>query len=177
MKKTERLILSGKGAVILIVSASLTAIICLVMNLILIPGIESAANGLRCFDMRLFYSADDARAFLQALSAEGRETYLLRQLPLDFLYPVCYGCFFIFAFVRLQKRLNASALLPLLLAAFDYAENTCILLMLRSADFDPRTAVCGSAFTTAKTLLMYGIFILLLVFLVRAVLRKRKEKA
>ena len=50
MKKTENLILSRKGTVFLIVSAVLTAAICLVMNLLLIPAIERG-TGMRCFDM------------------------------------------------------------------------------------------------------------------------------
>ena len=174
MKKTENMILSGKGTVILIVSAVLTAVICLVMNLSLIPAIEHGADGLRCFDMNFLYSADDARSFLQSLSAEGRNTYLQRQLPLDFFYPICYGCFFIFAFVKLQKKLNLFALLPLLLAAFDFAENACIEVMLRSPDFSPNTAILGSAFTSVKTVLMYGIFVLLVVFIARAVWSNKK---
>ena len=177
MQKTENMILSRKGTVILIVSAVLTAVICLVMNLILIPAIERSAGGMRCFDMNFLYSANDANSFLQALSADGKNTYLNSQLPLDFFYPICYGCFFIFALVKLQKKLNAFAVLPLLLAAFDYGENICIEVMLRSSHFGAHTAVLGSAFTTVKTLLMYGVFVLLFIFIVRFVSRRKKDHA
>lgn len=176
MKKTENFILSKKGTVILIVSAVLTAVICLVMNLILIPAIERGTGGMRCFDMNFLYSADDARLFLQTLSSEGKNTYLYNQLPLDFFYPICYGCFFIFALVKLQKKLNIFALLPLLLAAFDYAENICIEVMLRASHFRMHTAMFGSAFTAVKTVLMYGIFVLLIAFTVRSVLSNKKER-
>lgn len=175
MKKTENFILSKKSTVILIVSAVLTAAICLVMNLVLIPGIEQCADGLRLFDMNFLYSAEDARSFLQAISAEGKNIYLHRQLPLDFFYPLCYSCFFIFAIVKLQKKLNAFAVLPLLLAVFDYAENTCIEIMLRSSGFSTNLAVIASTFTTVKTVLMYGIFVLLLVFVVRMIFSKHKK--
>ena len=174
MKKTESMILSRKGTAVLIVSAVLTVAICLIMNLILIPAIERSTGGMRCFDMNFLYSADDARSFLQALSADGKNTYLHCQLPLDFFYPLCYGCFFIFAFVKLQKRLNKIAVIPLLLAAFDYAENICIKLMLSASPFSTHTAVFGSAFTSVKTILMYGVFILLIVFILRAALKKKK---
>ncbi|MCH5198530.1 MAG: hypothetical protein J1E34_06455 [Oscillospiraceae bacterium] len=177
MKKIENVILSRKGTAILIISAVLTAVICLIMNLFLIPAIESAADGLRIFDMSFLYSSDSARSFLQALSAEGKNLYLYRQLPLDFFYPVCYGCFFIFAFVKLQKKLNAFALLPTALAVFDYAENTSIELMLRSSGFSSVLAVFGSAFTSVKTVLMYGAFVFLIVFAVKSVLRKKKNKS
>ena len=175
MKKTESMILSRKGTAILIVSAVLTAGICLIMNLILIPAIERSTGEIPCFDMNFLYSADTARSFLQALSAEGKNIYLHRQLPLDFFYPLCYGSFFIFAFVKLQRKLNGFAAIPLLLMAFDYAENACIEVMLRSAQFSTHTAVLGSAFTSAKTILMYSTFILLIVFIIRTVLKKKKS--
>ena len=175
MKKTENMILSRNGTVILIVSAVLTAVICLVMNLVLIPAIERSTGGIPCFDMNFLYSADDARFFLQSLSAEGKNIYLHSQLPLDFFYPLCYGCFFVFSLTKLQRKLNAFALLPLLLAAFDYAENICIEVMLRASVFSVNTAVLGSVFTTVKTILMYGIFVLLLIFTLLTVLKNKKR--
>ncbi len=176
MKKTESMLLSRRGKYLLIVSAALTAAVCLVMNLALIPAIERGAGGLRCFDMKGYYSPDYAREFLAAISAEAREIYRFRQLPLDFFYPFAYSVFFIGAFTRLQKKLGAPALLPLLLAAFDYAENICEARLL-SADgvIPPAAAAAGGICTAVKTALMYLCFLCLIVFLVRAVIRRRKN--
>lgn len=170
----KNFILSKKGTVLLVISGVLTAAICLIMNLILIPAIESAAGGLTVFDMSFLYSADDARAFLQAISEDGKNTYLYRQLPLDFFYPVCYGCFFVFALAKLQKKLGAFSLAPLFLMAFDYAENISVVIMLKKAEFSSSLALLGSAFTTVKTVLMYAVFVLIIVLAVRAVVRKKK---
>ena len=161
----------------LIVSGALTAAVCAVMNFSLIPQIEAAANGLRCFDMRFGYGYDDVLAFLSALSAQGRDVYLHRQLPLDFIYPLAYGAFFLLAIYALQKRKTPLLAFPALLAAADYTENVCVALMLRAAEPAKALAAVGSAATVTKTLLMYLCFLLLLALLVRAAIRKKKKIA
>ena len=157
----------------LLVSGALTLGICAVMNLALIPTIETAAGGLRCFDMRFGYSFDEALAFLSALTPEGRGIYLWRQLPLDLLYPLAYGAFFLLAISGLQKRKTPLLACPVLLAAADYAENACVFLMLRGDAPSKALVAAGSAATVAKTLLMYLCFLLLLVLLLRAVIKRR----
>ena len=52
MLRIERFLLSRREKFLLIVSAALTAEVCLVMNFALIPSIERGAGGLRCFDMK-----------------------------------------------------------------------------------------------------------------------------
>lgn len=161
----------------LIVSGALTAAICAVMNFMLIPQIETAAGGLRCFDMRFGYGSEEAKAFLYTLSAQGRDVYLHRQLPLDFIYPLAYGAFFMLAFYALQKRKTPLLALPALLAAADYVENICILLMLRATEPAKALVAAGSAATVTKTVLMYLCFAVLLALLVRAAVEKRKRRA
>ena len=175
MLRIERFLLSRRGKFLLIVSAALTAAVCLVMNFALIPSIERGAGGLRCFDMKGYYSPEYAREFLAAISSEAREIYRFRQLPLDFFYPVVYSLFFIGAFTRLRKKLGAPALLPLLLAAFDYAENICEARLLSADSLIPAVAAAGGVCTAVKTALMYLCFFLLAVFAVRAAAEKRKR--
>ena len=158
------------------ISGALTLLICAVMNLWLIPAIESSTRGIRCFDMNLFYSPYTARQFLSYLSEEGRTVYLTRQLPLDFFYPVAYTTFFSLAIRFAARKKTALSFLPLLLAVFDYGENICILRMLTVQSFSDSLAVTGSVFTTAKNVAMYGCIILILVLLVRYLLIRRKER-
>ena len=48
-------------------SGGLTALICIVMNFVLIPIIEKHTEGLRCFDMNSFgYTFDQANRFLSS---------------------------------------------------------------------------------------------------------------
>jgi hypothetical protein len=165
-------------AAALIVAGALTAAICLIMNLWLIPAIESAAGGLKAFDMRSFgYTTGEAREFLGALSEEGRQIYLTRQLPLDFVYPVCYTAFFVLSILALtKKRGRLWVILPALLAAFDYAENSFILSFLKkNAAPDVVGAIAGGV-TAVKSLLMTAVFVLLAVLFVLWVVRRAKQK-
>ena len=161
----------------LIVSGALTAAICLIMNLWLIPAIESAAGGLKAFDMRSFgYTTGEAREFLGALSEEGRQVYLTRQLPLDFFYPVCYTAFFMLAIVALTKKRSPWLILPALLAVADYAENALILSFLKkNAVPDVLGAIAGYV-TAAKSLLMTAVFVLLAVLFVLWLVRRARQK-
>ena len=166
-----------KGTVLLIVSAALTVGICLVMNLWLMPAIERATQGLRCFDMQFGYSFETAQRFLSLLDDRGRDLYLHAQLPLDFFYPLAYTCCFLCLFLKLRGRADLFCAIPPLLAAADYTENVCVARMLTAETFSPALCRFASAATVCKTVLMYGCLLMIAVFAAQALLRRRKEKA
>lgn len=160
--------------VLLAVSAALTLIICGVMNLYLIPLIERTTNGIRMFDMQSFgYTYDTAKEFVRLLSAEGLDTFLHRQLPLDFFYPVAYGAFFMLALNKLTPDKKGLLILPAALMLCDYAENVCSIVML-TTDFSAAAAHAGCAFTVAKTLLMYAVIILPVILVIHKIRKGRK---
>ena len=160
---------------LIIISGALTAVICLVMNLILIPQIESTTEGFRCFDMNSFgYTYEQAQQFLALLSEQGRNTYLHIQLPLDFVYPIAYCIFFSLAILYLSKRKTLLIAAPILLAAFDYTENICSIIMLKSTELSKSLASFASFVTVFKSVLMYiSIGIILVYIVIRLVKRKK----
>ncbi len=158
-----------------IITGALTAAICAVMNLLLIPRIEAGTGGVRCFDMNFAYGYDTAKEFLGLLTDEGRQIYLGRQLPLDFVYPVAYGLFFGLLIYTLSRGKKALLVFPALLAAADYIENICVLIMLRSADLPRALVNAASVATSAKTILMY-VCILLIIALIVYYLKTKKKK-
>lgn len=160
----------------LIVSGILTAAVCLVMNLWLIPAIEGSTGGIRCFDMNFGYSYETAKLFLERLSDEGRRIYLTRQLPLDFFYPVAYTAFFMGLTARLRKKADAFLILPAALMALDVIENVCTIVMLKSASLSAALAGFASAVTVGKTLLMYAEFAVLIVLAVLYFKNKKAKK-
>ena len=176
MQQVSAFLRSGRGKALFAVSAVLTAGICLVMNLWLLPSIEATTGGIRCFDMNFGYGFATAQRFLTLISPESRALYLHAQLPLDFIYPLAYGCCFCCLFFYLTGRFSWLQLLPLLLMAFDYAENICTIVMLRSATLSPGLAAAASALTVVKTLLLYLNAALLLFCAVRFFLRRRQGK-
>lgn len=162
---------------IIIISGAITAIICLVMNIILIPKIQSCADSIPIFDMNFNYSYDTAIAFLEALSKEGRELYLNVQLPLDFVYPCAYCIFFsllLFSLSRGKKLLIAA---PVLLAISDYIENICSVIMLKASKPNASLISFASTVTVIKTLLMYGVFIMIIAFIIYYFATKKKHQS
>ena len=147
------------------------------MNIIIIPKIEASTGGIRCFDMNFAYSYDVAKSFLGSISEEGRRIYLTRQLPLDFVYPVFYTMFFVLALQKLTYNKKAVCILPVLLAAADYTENICTVIMLKSASLSPALAAFASAVTAAKTVLMYVIILIIIVLFVKRIIKNKKKKA
>lgn len=166
-----------KSTLLLIVSGVLTAGICLVMNLWLMPAIERTTEGMRCFDMNSFgYTFEQAQRFLMLLDERGRDLYLHAQLPLDFVYPVAYTAFFVTAVCRLSGRATPLIAVPAALAVFDYAENVCSVIMLRSMQPTQKLAAFASAVTVTKSALMTVTFVMLAVMLIKRLVEKRKAK-
>lgn len=160
----------------LIVSGAVTALICGVMNLWLLPAIEATTEGLRCFDMNSFgYTAGQAQRFLSLLSERGRDLYLRVQLPLDFIYPIAYGAFFMLAIRALKGKRSAWFALPAALAAADYTENVCSVIMLQKMEAAPALARFASAVTVLKSGLMAAAFLLLAVLLVIWLVKKKRR--
>ena len=116
-----------------------------------LPRIAAEAGGLPPFDMRpMGYSAEEAMAFLGALSGAGRSLYLGLQHKLDLVFPALAALTFILSFRYLFR--GAPAVLFWALAAcsiagmgFDYLENLRVAELLRT----PLDDVSGSDISKA----------------------------
>ena len=157
------------------ISGVLTALICLIMNLFLIPSIEQAAGGLKCFDMRFGYSYNEALTFINDLTDGGKSIYLTRQLPLDFVYPIAYGVFFIGMIVFLLRKKSALCIVPALLMSADYTENISVILMLKALTPTTGLVTVASTATICKTILMYSCFLILAVLIIRLIIEKKHK--
>ena len=159
-----------------IISGLFTLIICGIMNLFLIPAIESNTNGLRCFDMNPGYNYNQAKDFLNLIGEEGKAIYLRYQLPLDFVYPLFYTLLFISLLVILTEKYKLFIVFPILLFAADYTENIFTEIMLRSEVLSPGIVRVASVITIVKTALMYFIFLLIALFLLKLIVEKLKSR-
>ena len=158
-----------------VISGVLTAAICAVMNFIFIPSIEKGA-ATRCFDMTFGYGFTDALRFLSTISAEGKATYLYRQLPLDFIYPIAYCVFFCVLIYLLMESKSLLFIFPVMLAIFDYIENVCVAVMLKT-DLPSIVFVSfASSATMMKSLLMYVCFLLIAVLIILRIVANTKKK-
>ena len=161
-----------------IISGSITALICLIMNIILIPRIEMNTQGIRCFDMNFPGNYENALKFLDLIGDEGRNIYLFRQIPLDFIYPVFYTVLFVSLIYILAngKARKILSVFPLILAVCDYAENIMSIIMLRSGIPSESFYAAASAFTAVKTVIMYLIFAAILVLLIMYIVNRFSKR-
>lgn len=140
------------------------------MLLVTIPMVEQHAPGMKLFDLSpTGYSHHYAMSLLNALGDGGRNSYLYRQLPLDFIYP---GLFAISCCLMLSWLFSKSfkpesgifylCLVPVAAGLFDYLENICIVRILVSYPHVTELNVTlASTMTIFKSGLTSAFFLLL----------------
>lgn len=147
-----------------------------------LPTISAEADGLAPFDMRpLGYSFDEAKAFLSALSAAGKDLYLRVQQMLDLFYPALLAVTLILA----TLLLTASRWLRLSLAAlaaagmvFDYRENFFVGRMLEYGPdgIAPDLVASASGATVVKSIFDAVSMIAVLTLTVGWLLARRRVR-
>lgn len=166
-----------KKYTVLAVSGVITVAIMAVMNIKLIPAIEAGTQGMRFFDMNAFgYTYEAAKAFIASLSGEGKNLALSVQLPLDFVYPVAYTVFFTVLMTILEGKKTKWAIIPAFLFISDYTENICTVMMLKADSLSGSVCRFASAVTIVKSMLMYLTFLIIVVMIIRAVIRKKQRQ-
>lgn len=171
---------TGKIVIILFI---LTQIIYFLMLLYTIPIVANYANGMEIFDLQpTGFSADYALSLLESLGVEGREYYLWRQIPLDFLYPLLFGVTyslllgFLFKKAKINNKYFYLTLVPLFAGLFDYMENIGIIFMLNSfPSFSINLANVTSFFSILKSISTTIFFVLLFIQIVALVLNRYKN--
>lgn len=159
------------GKVVAILFA-ITMVVYVAMLSYSIPLVSEFAPELPLFDLSpAGYSFAYANDLLTALGAEGRNTYLTTQLPLDFIYPglfsIAYSLMLIWLLGKLtsaESKLHYLALFPFLAGLFDYVENVFIIKMINSfPDVQASTVEMASIFTLLKSSFTMVFFIVLTV--------------
>ena len=105
---------TGKVVLALIIPA---IIVYFTMLLYTIPQVSAYARGINLFDLSpTGYSFEYAIKLLDTLGSGGRELYLYRQLPLDFIYPGLFAvsCSFLLSWLFLKTQQTNSKIFYLL---------------------------------------------------------------
>jgi hypothetical protein len=138
-----------------------------------IAELKSITGGVGVLDMELFYTPDQAYAFLSAMGEAGRSFELTRIIPLDLLVPLFYGLFLSMLISWLLKkwlpvdsRWHRLNVIPVIGALFDYLENLGIIAMLLAW---PMEMYSIAQITMAATLLKFGFSILAFVIVLGAI--------
>ena len=147
-----------------------------------IPRIQAEAGGLPVFDMRPGgYGIEEARAFLTALSDEGRDFYLRVQHRLDLIYPALLALATGWALLRLAPGGGAwrlLALVPVPGMVFDWLENGAVARMLTAGPEGLTAAMVerASFWSQLKAGFTTGSLSLLLILLALRALRRWRAR-
>ncbi len=126
----------------------------LVVNLLLFPLFMPSGEGLKPLDLMFCYTPDDAYDMIGAYGDNTRDRYIKGLIILDFIYPVIYTLFLGFTLFLLYGK-TAPSLIPLLILALDYIENTGIIILLYTyPDRITFTAWVASIATSFKWILV-----------------------
>ncbi|MDF1855986.1 hypothetical protein [Pseudooceanicola sp.] len=127
------------------------------MATLTLPALLAGPEALRPFDVRpLGYDAAEARAYLAALSQQGRATYLGLQQRLDFWFPAANALWMGAAVLLLFGGRVRFVLLAVILAATlgDYSENAAVAALLTAdpGTLSDATIATANRFTLIKSL-------------------------
>lgn len=164
--------LSGKKVLTFFI---LTNVVYVFMLAVSIPRTMNFANGMDLLDMLPSgYDLNYVSELFTALGAEGRQTYLTYQIPVDMVYPFLFALSYCLLLAYFLKKLNKLiapytylCLLPVVAGIADYAENFGIINLLNSYPNLSETAVkTTSAFSLVKSISTSAFFVVLIVVLI-----------
>lgn len=134
------------------------------------------------FDLRpTGYSQVDAAVLLEALGETGRQYYLMRQLPLDTLYPALLALTLISTLRWRAAKFGPTLMtrtgvpLAILAATFDYLENLGIGLMLL-VGADPALVQATSTATVLKSALTSAAILAVVAAMAGVLLRRMSRQ-
>ena len=141
-------------------------------------------TSVRAFDMRpTGYTYADALALISALGDEGRRIYLMRQIPLDMVYPALLAISSASSLFWLSRSFDSTvrwyrafAAMAYLAATADYAENLLIVWMLNAGPSVPEALVTAASLASmSKSILSTIVFTTLLVALTEFAIRRMRR--
>lgn len=145
------------------------------------PTIKSMSDGVGLLDLRLSYSALEARQAMQCYGSAGRAVYL-DYLKFDVLFMISYGLGGAFFISRLlakipngRGRLACLNLLPLAIVFFDAIEDSLLAYLLATYTDEPSKLGDLAGYTTSAKQCMVALTCLAIVWSLAANLKHRQS--
>jgi len=159
----------------------------IIFNVLLLPKFpklfsESNTEINAILDLKFSYTINEAYLLIENLGENGRNTYKLITLFIDFPYALMYG--FVYAFIIIMllntttlKRLNYICLAPFFISWFDVLENSGIILILLKYP-TKLTAICNltSIFTSLKWIFATITFLIIVTLFINLIYSKSLKK-
>lgn len=174
--------LNGKKVLFLFL---LTNLVYAFMLIITIPKTMGFSNGMRLLDMMpLGYNSEYVHSLFNTLGENGRDVYLLNQIPVDMIYPFLFAISYALLIAYFLKKLNGLnsklkylIILPIIAGIMDYAENFGIIFMLNNYPEITNISIAKTnTFTIIKSISTAIYFTLLIIIIVALVFKTVKNQ-
>jgi hypothetical protein len=136
----------------------------------------------KILDLRIGYSIDDVKNYLNKLGEDGRHYYLNIFHFIDTFYPIIYCSFYLITlgyFVKkiISKKMKYMILLiPIIGMVCDYGENIFINSFVKNINnIDNISVLISNIFTKIKFISAYGSLLLIIVLCTIFVIKKTKR--
>ena len=180
----KELISKNSNVKTIIVFATVTGIIYLIMPIVTMPKVAQFANEMKILDLQPGgYNFEYVTTLFNTLGEEGRYIYLYFQIPVDMVFPLLFAitnCLLIAFFLKKLKLFKTPFIylcfLPFIGGIADYSENIGIIIMLNQFPDITKFAVKTTSFFSVVKYSFVTISFMVAIILLTAVGVKYKQK-
>lgn len=147
-----------------------------------VAGLLGITGGASILDFEFGYTSVQALDMLTALGEQGRNFYLTKIIPIDFLFPLSYMLCYV-GWIALLVKYSASKsymklliFVPIIAMLFDWCENIGIIFMLKKYPLIPKWAAITASTAGILKMICIVASVLAIVALLLVILIKRKKK-
>lgn len=185
MEKLKEIIATHSTGKKVLLFFVLTNVVYAIMLIVTIPKTMIFSDGLKLLDMMpLGYDSEYIMTLFNTLGDNGRQVYLVNQLPVDMIYPFLFGvsyCLLIAYFLKKLNKLNSVffflCFLPVIAGIADYAENFGIITMLNKyPNMSQISMDATNIFTVVKSMTTTVFFLALTITLLLLGIKTIKER-
>ncbi len=155
----------------------------IIFNIFIFPYLQSRIDPTGQYpmlDLLFGYSLNEAYTILDAIGEEGRTVHLFATSAADMIYPPVYALFLSLIIAWIMKKLMFTdgilsylVFFPFLIMAFDFMENSAIIVMLVSfPHLTERAVLMGSCAGMAKWVSIGIVILIILIPGIRILIRK-----
>ncbi len=146
-----------------------------IFNVVIMPYLAGDKQAIP-LDLQFAYTPERAYELIHSYDEDTRHSYMIGEMTMDVAYPIVYTLFLSLTFVLLFPSREKIALIPYIIFIADMFENTGIITMLYHYPSELYTiAVITSVFSTIKWSVVLVCFVILIVGLIRAIIKKIKK--
>ncbi len=148
----------------------------IVFNAVIMPNLAGDTKAVP-IDLQFAYTPERAYELINSYSTETRHRYIIGEMTMDVIYPIIYTLFLSLTLLLVYPKKEKIALIPYIIFIADMIENIGIIIMLYNYPSELHgVALATSVFSTIKWSVVLVAFVLLVVGLILAAIKKLNKQ-